>query len=482
MNANRTMTIRNLWTSGILVVSASLAGCDGGSSPEPAAPAQPLELHGVWDRSGYGDALVVDGNGADLYQYTRVGCIEAERLSNYEVSQIFNESQLSNDSAVLTTLPTDGLAFEARFERLDALPARCVDAVINDSTPTATFEHLWSTFNDYYAFFNERGVNWDSLYNDVRPMVSDDMSDADLLEAVAVLLEPLDDAHVQLFANGEEFDFADYRGANAVVLESFPQQTEYDDIQAYADALSSKYRDIRRSYIDGGSLNTGSQSEHVRWGLIGGRVGYLRIGSMTELSANGNDVASNLSAIKQEMNAVMADLQSTEAMIIDVRVNGGGEDAVSLAIASYFTDQRRLAVSKVARSYAGDTPQVDAYIEPANDTPYVNPVAVLGAPDTASAAEIFLMAMSSLPQVTLVGENSHGILSDILSKTLPNGWEIGLSNEVYQDAFGINHEVTGVTPQVIAETFSLQGMSENRDPAIDAALNTLGYSELSLGM
>jgi C-terminal processing protease CtpA/Prc len=173
------------------------------------------------------------------------------------------------------------------------------------------------------------------------------------------------------------------------------------------------------------------------------------------------------------MTAIMVDLRSTNAMIIDVRVNHGGEDAFSLAIATYFTDQRRLAVSKFARSVFGATAQVEAYIEPANDTPYLNPVAVIGAPDTASAAEIFLMAMSSLPQTTLVGENSNGVLSDILSKTLPNGWEIGLSNEVYLDSVGVNHEVNGVPPTVTAPTFSLQAMEQGRDIAIDAALETL---------
>jgi len=162
-------------------------------------------------------------------------------------------------------------------------------------------------------------------------------------------------------------------------------------------------------------------------------------------------------------------------LIIDVRINGGGHDEVSLAIAGYFTDQTLLAVSKRARSFAGETNMKDAFISPAIDTPYLNPIAIISSSDTGSAAETFLIAMSALPQVTLVGENSNGVLSDVLSKTLPNGWEIGLSNEVYTDFQGINYEVTGVEPDVFAEPFSLVAIEQNTDLAIDAALEALGF-------
>jgi len=217
----------------------------------------------------------------------------------------------------------------------------------------------------------------------------------------------------------------------------------------------------------------------VQWGTIGGQVGYLRIASMSQLSTSGDDAAANLAAINTIMPNVMSDLQDTKALIIDVRRNGGGEDVVSLAIAGYFTDQPRLAVSKLARSHAGDTNPIDAYIDAATDTPYLNPVAVMAAPDTASAAEIFVMAMSALPQVTLVGESTNGVLSEIMSKSLPNGWEVGLSNEVYTDSLGFNHEVSGVPAQIEAPTFSLEAIDQNRDAAIDAALTSLGFSELS---
>jgi len=137
---------------------------------------------------------------------SRAGCLEADFLTNFEVAQFFNEPKLSNDSAFLTTNPTDNLAFEAQLERLDALPEICTgDNLITEQTPTATFEHLWHTFNDHYAFFEKRGVDWDAQYDELRPIVNDAMSDSDLFDVIEALLEPLDDGHVSLEIDGDDF-------------------------------------------------------------------------------------------------------------------------------------------------------------------------------------------------------------------------------------------------------------------------------------
>jgi len=55
-------------------------------------------------------------------------------------------------------------------------------------------------------------------------------------------------------------------------------------------------------------------------------------------------------------------------------------------------------------------------------------------------------------------EKEAAAVSDELHKTLPNGWEITVSNGVYTDFQGINYEVTGVEPDVLLEPFSLEVM------------------------
>ena len=58
------------------------------------------------------------------------------------------------------------------------------------------------------------------------------------------------------------------------------------------------------------------------------------------------------------------------------------------------------------------------------------------------------MALRTLPNAILIGQPTQGALSDVLSKTLPNGWTFGLSNEIYATAGGATPEVSGVMPHI----------------------------------
>jgi len=468
-----------------LMLGTILNGCSDDAITGPSVP-KPEDRYGIWERTGYGDVAEVDATGAQIYQYTRQGCLYVGPLNNAEFAELFDPLALSDDGQRLITAAENQVDFAMHLDRLPALPVACqADNLITQATPTATFEHLWHTFNDHYAFFEERGVDWASSYAEIRPLVSDDMDDEALLEVFAALLEPLDDGHVQLTALGDEFDFTQLRGANQAVSEGFNELPEFateaqreQALQDYVNRITESFVQIRSSYLDDGSQKStgGPLDTRVTWGTINNQIGYLRIARMTDLSTTvDNSVTAQLQAINSIMQTALPDLQNTTALIIDVRVNKGGEDAVSLAIANYFTDEKRLVLTRSSRTHAGETAEVEAYISPATQTPYLQPIAVIAAEDTSSAAEIFLMAMNALPNVTLVGENSNGILSNTLSKTLPNGWEIFLSNEVFRDHLGMNHEVTGVPVDVRAATFSIEAIEQNKDPAIEAAITTLGF-------
>ena len=114
---------------------------------------------------------------------------------------------------------------------------------------------------------------------------------------------------------------------------------------------------------------------------------------------------------------------------------------------------------------------MEAWLEPQADEAYLQPVTLIAGPITASAAEIFTITMQRLPQVTVIGENTVGILSDILGKPLPNGWSVGLSNEVYLDADGVSFEGIGVTPDMQVPVFSVEEVQAGMDPALDLAIS-----------
>lgn len=436
-----------------------------------------LTLQGIWERTGYGDIYVIGQKQGTLYQYTRATCLLADKLDKKQLGELLVQIVVQKDNAAFTAISPHAPAFRWHFSRLQSLPEICRNKKSReDFVPSKIFEHVWHTFNDYYAFFEERGVDWQAQYRKLYVNVDDGMNKHSLFVLLCKMLSPIDDGHVYLYSRSEEFCPEKPRGVDAILSEGFQDQTEFDTYHDYFSAQMARYQAILRNYLDKSFLQQagGAHNKPLEWGTIDHHVGYLSIKSMTSISTKHNATAlDDVKAIQEIMDRVMRDLGDTESMIIDVRFNGGGDDTVALAIANRFTDQRRLAMTKTTRSYRGETLQREAYLMPEGDTPYLKPVVVIAGPDSASATEIFVIAMRALPHITQLGEPTNGILSDELFKSLPMDWEFTLSNEVYYDHMGVNHEVKGIIPHVHAEVFSLNDLETGRNSALEAALKML---------
>ncbi|CAA6819924.1 MAG: Peptidase family S41 [uncultured Thiotrichaceae bacterium] len=459
--------------------SALLTGCGGGG--DGSSQVEPLgsRYYGIWEREGYGDVIKIDQSGGRIYQYTRSSCLLANQGTASEVAESLGDLRLSEDGTQLYSDPVEGAVFSTHYNLREQLPELCTEGQrITTATAMQTFEHFQQNFADYYAFFNERGVDWNTQVSVAQGLIHDAMSDEDLFAVMAQMLSPLDDGHVQLSDRETVYRPVSVRGANRVIEESFSLQNEFDDIQSYANALNAQYWENLGDYLDDGSVETldGAYPDRLIWGTIAeGQIGYLLINSMAFFSpeADGLHPQSNVDWLHTNMPDVLSDLANTDALILDIRSNPGGQDEAALAIASYFVQQRHLFGSKQARSSAGDTNVQEAWIEPASDNPYLKPVILITGEATGSAAEVFTLAMRSLPQVTHIGETTAGMVSDVLEKTLPNGWEIWLANEVYFDSDGVNHEGTGIAPEVAVSTFSLEAISAGQNAALDTALQLL---------
>ena len=87
---------------------------------------------------------------------------------------------------------------------------------------------------------------------------------------------------------------------------------------------------------------------------------------------------------------------------------------------------------------------------------------------TVSAAEILVLCLRALPNVTHLGDTTRGALSDMLWKRLPNGWTVSLSNEVYADADGRLWEGKGIPPEVRIEVSSARALTAKQVKAVRA--------------
>lgn len=458
------------FSTGLVLLASAVLGACSDSDSQPLPPDTAQALQGIWERSGYGTLLEVDGNALTIFEATRATChlrdsgVAAEFVDEFPIVDVDGDQLKLQESE---------LGQPAIFDRIDSLPAVC-DNPIGDSI-TEQFDHVWHTFNDYYAFFNERGVDWMSQYDQWRPTLSDQGSEEDLAQALIGLLTPIDDSHVSLMLDGEDsFNPAQPRGFLKMLVEEFESQSEISDQGAYVVGVLDQWREDIQARYTGAPFSTldGNLADLVQWGVMGQEVGYLSINQFfTTLEES---EATDVAIFNDALDRALKDLENTSALVIDVRLSPGGRDAVSIAIANRFADTERLAATKAARDYQGPGQTQTYTIRPSDRQNYSNPVILITSGFSVSATETFTVLMRSLPQVTHLGEASNGALSDVLEKELPNGWEFTLSNEVYTDANGQVFEAVGIPPTVSAPVLSKEARDRGEDSALNAAFDVLG--------
>lgn len=172
--------------------------------------------------------------------------------------------------------------------------------------------------------------------------------------------------------------------------------------------------------------------------ILGGNIGYLDLRSFEDVEYAG------LTAV-----SVMNFLSNTDAIIIDLRMNGGGSPAMIQLITSYLFNSNPVHLNNF-------------YWRPSNETtqtwtlPYVQgrrvpntPVYLLTSNRTFSAAEEFCYNLKHLKRATIIGETTGGgahpsgpvSATDKFSITIPIGRAINPITKT-------NWEGTGVTPHI----------------------------------
>lgn len=329
------------------------------------------------------------------------------------------------------------------------LPA-CVGGEAHD-----VVDAMWRDLDAHYALFDLRlpGGDWDAVASEACDAIDPATTDAELFALLVTMARALDDGHVQIEA--PELGLEDDGWATA-----YPYDDVLERLEANAEA---RYLDAPLAW---------AADDWFAWGTIG-PLGYLSITSMDGLSAS-EDEADDVAAAREAMDRVLVDLAGTKGMIVDVRANGGGWDAVSLEIASRFAGPDALAWSEQRRDGAAHH-QFGAWIDTrvAAGDDYTAPVVLLTSGGTFSAAETFALAMRVRDDVRIVGEPSSGHFSDLDDGTLPNGWEYTYSAERYRAADGEIYETRGV-PVDDAVALDADALDRGIDVMLEAAIAALG--------
>ncbi len=439
-----------------------------------------MSPHGIWRSNGYGWVLNLGDTGYSLFDVTKSNCIEFERGDSAEFEKGFEILNQDYRHELAVRIRNDITRYS--FTRLSGFPVQPL-YLHQARQPDAqkALEFFCEVFEQDYAFFDLRGVDWTAACSRARKKISAQSGSDELFDVLHQLISPLLDNHV-ILSNGIRTVSSERIGEIKALINS--ELGLSNSLIGHPENISRIGSFINREFLGGQGTSAGNGV--FNWGMITEDVGYLNVLKFfgiadTEAAREAYDLPprradhaqflrNDLDAIGPIMDRIIADLSEASAIILDVRLNGGGFDNLGMSIAGRFTDKRHLAFTKQARDGSGVTPRQEFFVEPEGRIQFTRPVYVLTSARTASAGDIFAMCMRNLPNVTLVGQPSTGILSDNLKKHLPNGWVTTISNEYYCSADGKLFEGPGVPVDVETPVFMEQEFTAGYHKAVDKAL------------
>lgn len=305
------------------------------------------------------------------------------------------------------------------------------------------FEHLWKTVDEKYSFFEDKNIDWDSVYTVYTAKVNSFQGNSiDFFNLMADMLFTLEDGHVNLSAG---FDLS----RNWEWYLNYPQNFNLN-------LLERNY--FLQDYQISGPLHS----------AIIDSVGYIYYGSFSsEISESLLDYLMLKFTEKINEQKIVV-----KGIIIDVRDNGGGLVKGANLFAGRFTDKKRLVSKrfyKTGPAHDAFSEPHDEYIEVEGDKRYTGKVVVLTNRSCYSATNFFVNAMKQIPNVTIIGDKTGGGGGLPINNELPLGWRYRFSTTRSLDPSGHNLEF-GIEPDIYVD-MDPEDEKNGIDTILETALN-----------
>ena len=150
--------------------------------------------------------------------------------------------------------------------------------------------------------------------------------------------------------------------------------------------------------------------------------------------------------------AAMAFLQDTDALIIDLRKNGGGDPDAVRFLCSYFFGEEPVLLNRLVNREMGTSEEFWRLKELPGKRYVDKPVFVLVSSKTFSAAEEFAYNLQSRGRATIVGKTTGGGAHPVDMRKLAGGFSVTIPiARAENPVTKTNWEGVGVKPEVEAE-------------------------------
>ncbi len=298
----------------------------------------------------------------------------------------------------------------------------------------AVFKDLWQAMDKNYALFGVKGIDWDSTYNQNISKFKD-LNSSQLFTQLSKTLEILKDGHVTLLSPHDTFTYVNF-------------YTSY--------ARNFNLNNIKKNYLN----NQYNEAGPTLYKLAGG-IGYIYYSSFSK------DISEN------DLDKIFEDLSTAKGCIIDVRGNSGGKVSIAERLFSRFINEKKLIRYEMKKSGPGHNDFYDK--EPVYVSPDINfynkPIVLLTNRACFSACNDFVMYMSYLPNVTIVGDQTGGGGSIPADYLLSNGWKLQYSSTVTLSPDNLPIE-NGIQPDINVGITPFEE-TIGKDPILEKAIELL---------
>ena len=172
--------------------------------------------------------------------------------------------------------------------------------------------------------------------------------------------------------------------------------------------------------------------------VLNGNIGYINLRMFADIKN-----------AKETATAAMRFLKNTNAIIIDLRNNGGGVPNMMQLLASYFTDEKPVLLSNFYERKTNNKTQLFTFENIAGKRMTNTPLYILTSKRTFSAAEAFAYTLKHLDKAIIVGEKTRGGANRTKRVNLNDDFTISVPYiEATHPVTKTNWEGKGVQPNI----------------------------------
>jgi len=394
---------------------------------------------------------------------------------------------------------------------------------------------IWKEADYNFVFFDKQPqLNWDSLYTAYIPKILAAKNAYQYLEVLDNFLGSLKDGHTGVLVNQFYYNEIDSPPVNYAKHDGKRFVTSVDEslkdqipIGSEIELLEGKkWSDLSRNYDwygfkntlleltlkmpDGKTkrisinrdVNTRFRAKTLKWvpaPPVSGAKDFEYKSLSSEVAMVTLNSFSNAEIVDDFKNA-LPEIKKHKNLIIDIRRNGGGDDAYAIEIAKYLTDKPYLIGSMWSARTSNSAKKAWAssdkkYKKTNLDNPYLTrnswerhpgdtisisdtirrlkmPVYLLTSKKTFSAAEDFLIYLNGSKNILKIGQNTSGSSGQPLVFDIPGGFTVRICAK--RDAFpdGTDFIGIGVKPDIYVEPF-FSPTGEEKDTELEKTLSLI---------